>query len=81
MNKNKCAAWTCSGGGGQIPVVATVTGVVTCFAESFLKKHFVLGSSFGVALALAQAIPFAIVLRYLATRLRGRSSLTPTPRA
>jgi hypothetical protein len=56
----------------------TVIGVASCFAEPFLKKHFALGSGVEVAVGIAQAVPFAIVLRYFAARVGiGLSSRGP----
>ena len=60
----------------SFPVLATVAGVASCFAEPILQKYFALGSGVDVALALGQAVPFALVLRYLAARLNRVTSAT-----
>ena len=78
MNENVGSIWSCNSEASRFPVVATVVGVVSCFAESLLKKHVGFGPGFEVALALTQVVPFAIVLRYLAVRLRRQSGLSPT---
>lgn len=76
MTETAKSAWSCQSAGSSFPVVATVTGVASCFAESLLKKHIELGAGFEVLLALSQAVPVAFVLRYFATRLHARPGLT-----
>ena len=69
MTQKTTPAWSCKSNGGSLPVFATVAGVASCFAEAILQNHVALGSGFEIALALTQAVPFAIVLRYFAVRL------------
>ncbi len=76
MTKTRNVNESCKSAGGSFPVVATVTGVASCFAQSLLHKHVDLGSGLEVLLAVSQAVPFALVLRYFGTRLRARSGLT-----
>jgi hypothetical protein len=68
--------WTCNCAAEPFPVVATVVGVASCFAESILQKYVALGSGVETALALAQAVPFIIVLRYFAARLSRSEGVT-----
>jgi hypothetical protein len=76
MKQKPRTAWSCNSESGPFPVIATVSGVFSCFAQLILQKYFVLGSTFEIALALAQAVPFALVLRYLAGRLDGPNGAT-----
>ena len=78
MTETSKCWWTGQTGGGAFPIVATVTGVAACFAEAILKKHLVIGSGVEVALALSQMVPFAIVLRYVGSRLRLRQGRAST---
>lgn len=78
MTENSRFVWSCKSAGRRFPVFATVIGVASCFAEAILKKHVGLGSGLEAALALAQMVPFAIVVRYLAGRLDSRQRLTST---
>ncbi len=76
MTKNTNSVWSCQSGGSQFPVLATVTGVASCFAEAILRKYVELGSGFAVLLAVGQMVPLAFVLRYFVTRLRPSPGLT-----
>ena len=78
MTETSKCRWSGNSAGGAFPVVATVTGVGACFAEAILKKHAVLGAGVEVALALGQMVPFAIVVRYFASRLGLRQGGTST---
>jgi len=70
MNENwKTSCCGTAAGLREFPFFATALAVASCFAEAILQKHVALGSGFEIALALTQAVPFAIVLRYFAVRL------------
>ena len=73
MTKTSKCAWSCKDAGGAFPVVATFTGVASCFAEALLKKHTGLGSASELLLLTGQVVPLAFVLRYLASRSRRRT--------
>ena len=62
--------WRCSRNGGDFPVIATIAGASSCFAEALLKKHVAPGAAVELIFACLQAVPLAIVLRYLADRWR-----------
>lgn len=62
----------CSRTSGGFPVIATLAGVSSCFAEALLKKHFAAGVSIELVFAGLQAVPLAIVVRYFAIRVRRR---------
>ena len=54
----------------NIPVIATALAVVACFGEALLQKYFAPGRGFQIALALGQAIPVGLLVRYLVVRSR-----------
>jgi hypothetical protein len=76
MKQKPRTFWCCSSKSSRFPLVATVSGVASCFAEAILQKYFALGFTVEIALALAQAVPFTVVLRYLAARLDAANRAT-----
>lgn len=76
MTQSPSPACSCQSESARFPIIAPVSGVASCFAEPILHKYFALGSGVETALALAQAVPFALVLRYLAARLDARNVAT-----
>jgi hypothetical protein len=72
----KKASWSCNSGDRSFPIVATLTGVASCFAEAILQKHVGFSSGFEIALGLTQAVPLVIVLRYVGTRLGRAARIT-----
>ena len=76
MKQKPRTVCSCHSESGVFPVIATVFGVASCFAEPILQKYFALGSSVEVALALMQAVQFALVVRYVAARLNSPNAAT-----
>ena len=54
----------------DFPVVATVLGVAGCFGEALFQKYFAPGRSVQIALALMEAVPLGLLVRYLVLRSR-----------
>jgi hypothetical protein len=71
--------WRCSRtAGGDFPVIATITGVSSCFAEALLKKHSDLGAPIELTFAGLQAVPLPLVMRYFVVRRRQQSGPVAT---
>ena len=62
--------WFCRSATRDFPVVATALAVAGCFAEALLQKYFTPARGFQIAIALMQAIPAGLLLRYFVVRSR-----------
>jgi hypothetical protein len=60
----------CASGAGDFPVVATALAVAGCFGEALFQKYFTPGRGLQIALALVEAVPLGLFLRYFAARSR-----------
>ena len=60
----------CMGGTGDFPVLATLLAVAGCFGEALLQKYFVPGRAAQIALALVEAVPLGLLVRYFVVRPR-----------
>jgi hypothetical protein len=70
MTEQTRASWFCRTSPRGFPVVATAMAVAACFAEALLQKYFAPSRGFQIALALGQAIPVGLLVRYVAIRSR-----------
>jgi hypothetical protein len=70
MTEQTRAPWFCRTGSRNFPVVATAMAVATCFGEALFQKYFASSRGFQIALALGQAIPVGLLVRYFAIRSR-----------
>lgn len=70
MTEQTRVSWFCRTGPRNFPVVATALAVAACFGEALLQKYFAPNRGFQIALALGQAIPVGLLVRYFAVRSR-----------
>jgi hypothetical protein len=62
----------CAGGSVEFPVVATAVAVAGCFGEALLQRYFLPGRAVQIALAVAEAVPLGLLVRYFLVRPRKR---------
>jgi hypothetical protein len=70
MMEQARAPWFCRMGARGFPVAATAMAVAACFGEALFQKYFAPSREFRIALALGQAIPVGLLVRYFLVRSR-----------
>jgi hypothetical protein len=70
MTQHSTSQRWCSATTQSFPIVATVAGVAACFGEVLFAKYFVVGRAVQTMLALGQAIPVGLLIRYFVVRPR-----------
>jgi hypothetical protein len=70
MTQHSTSGRWCSATSQNFPVVATVAAVAACFGEALISKYFVEGRSVQIVLALGQAIPAGLLMRYFVAKPR-----------
>ena len=74
MTEQPRTYWFCRSGRRDFPVVATGLAVAACFGQALLEKYFAPNRAFQMALALGQAIPVGLLIRYFVVRSRKRDA-------
>ena len=70
MTQHSASRRWCRATAESFPIVATVAAVAACFGEALLAKYFVVDRAVQIVLALGQAIPVGLLMRYFVLRLR-----------
>jgi hypothetical protein len=70
MTRHSTSRRWCSATTQSFPIVATVAAVAACFGEVLFAKYFVIGRAVEIVLALGQAIPVGLLIRYFVARPR-----------